>query len=95
MAEDNPAASAPAAPAGEPATEQRAPDTETKPAAAEQPAAEAPQEKEAEKANEPEKEKPSGNIPLPSCVLVFLFLSFMVLVSPFLLHLSIMYYLLT
>lgn len=83
MAEDTPTASAPA---GEQVAEQRAPDTETKPA--EQPAAEAPQEKEAEKAAEPEKEKPSGKYPLTG----LLFLSFFVaLVSPFLLRLSVIH----
>jgi len=65
MAEETPNASAPA---GEQVAEQRAPDTETKPA--EQPA-EAPQEKDAEKAAESEKEKPSGNYPVMDHLFLF------------------------
>lgn len=81
MAEDTPTASAPA---GEQVAEQRAPDTETKPA--EQPAAEAPQEKEAEKAAEPEKEKPAGIFLLMGHLFLPIFVA---LVSLFLLHLSV------
>lgn len=83
MAEDTPTASAPA---GEQVAEQRAPDTETKPT--EQPAAEAPQEKEAEKAAEREKEKPSGNYPLMDHLFRSIFVA---LVSPFLLHLTVIH----
>lgn len=77
MAEDTPTASAPA---GEPAPAERAPDTETKSAAAAESAPETSQEKGSEKVNESEKEKPSGKFVL----LVLHFFLFFGLPSPLL-----------
>ena len=56
MAEDTPTTA--------PAAEERSPDAETKPAAGADSAPETAQEKETEKAGEPEKEKPSGTCSL-------------------------------